>query len=110
VKEAIFQMKHNKASGPDGFSTELYQIFWETIKGDLMALFKYFYEDQLSLFSLNFGIITFLPKQKEATHIKQLCPICLLNVSFKIFTKEAVNRGVICRPRRTGSVKSGITE
>jgi hypothetical protein len=45
-----------------------------------------------SLFSLNFGIITLLPKQKEATHIKQFCPICLLNVSFKIFTKVMVNR------------------
>jgi hypothetical protein len=27
VKEAIFQMKHNKASGPDGFPIEFYQIF-----------------------------------------------------------------------------------
>jgi hypothetical protein len=33
-----------------------------------------------------------LPKQKEVTHIKQFHPICLLNVSFKIFTKVAVNR------------------
>jgi hypothetical protein len=44
------------------------------------------------LFSLNFGIITLLPKQKEASHIKHFCPICLLNVSFKIFTKVMVNR------------------
>jgi hypothetical protein len=44
------------------------------------------------VFSLNFGIITPLPKQKEASHIKHFCPICLLNVSFKIFTKVMVNR------------------
>jgi hypothetical protein len=44
------------------------------------------------LFSLNFGIITLLPKQKGATHIKQFHPIYLLNVSFKIFTKVVVNR------------------
>jgi hypothetical protein len=44
------------------------------------------------LFSLNFGIITLLPKQKDATHIKQFRPIYLLNVSFKIFTKVVVNR------------------
>jgi hypothetical protein len=85
-------MKHNKAPGPDGFPAEFYQIFWEIIKGDLMALFKDFYEDKLPLFSLNFGTITLLPKQKEAAHIKQFCPICLLNVSFKIFTKVMVNR------------------
>jgi hypothetical protein len=59
---------------------------------DLMALFKEFHNETLNLFSLNFGIITVLPKQKEATHIKQFRPICLLNVSFKIFSKAAVNR------------------
>jgi hypothetical protein len=40
VKEAIFHMEHNKAPGPDGFPIEFYQTFWETIKGDLMALFE----------------------------------------------------------------------
>jgi hypothetical protein len=49
VKEAVFQMKHNKAPGPDGFQAEFYQIFWEIIKRDLMALFKDFYEDKLPL-------------------------------------------------------------
>jgi hypothetical protein len=33
-----------------------------------------------------------LPKQKEASHNKQYRPICLLNVSLKIFTKVTVNR------------------
>jgi hypothetical protein len=28
VREAIFQMEHNKAPRPDGFPTELYQVFW----------------------------------------------------------------------------------
>jgi hypothetical protein len=57
-----------------------------------MDLFKDFHEGNLPLFSLNFGIITLLPKQEDVTHIKQFQPICLLNVSFKIFTKVAVNR------------------
>jgi hypothetical protein len=37
-------------------------------------------------------VIMLLLKQKEASHIKQFCPICLLDVSFKIFTKVKVNR------------------
>jgi hypothetical protein len=57
-----------------------------------MALFKDFYEDKLPLFSLNFRIITLLPKQKDASHIKQFCSICLLNVSLKFFIKVMVNR------------------
>jgi hypothetical protein len=44
-------MKHNKAPGPDDFSAEFYQVFWEIIKGDLMALFKGFHEGKLPLFS-----------------------------------------------------------
>jgi hypothetical protein len=92
IKEAIFQMKHNKAPGPDGFPAEFYQVFWEIIKRDLMAMFKQFHEGKLPLYNLNFGIITLLPKQNEVTHIRQYRPICLLNVSFKIFTKVVVNR------------------
>jgi hypothetical protein len=92
IKEIIFQIKHNKAPGPDGFPAEFFQTFWEVIKGVSMALFKDFHEEKLALFSLNFGIITLLLKQKEATHIRQFQPICLLNVSFKIFTKVAVKR------------------
>jgi hypothetical protein len=92
VKEAIFEMKPNKAPGPDGFPAEFYQRFWEVIKYNLMALFKEFHEGTLPLFHLNYGVITLLPKQKESTNIKQFRPICLLNVSFKIFTKVAVRR------------------
>jgi hypothetical protein len=90
VKAVIFQMKHNKSPGPDGIPADFFQALWEVIKGVLMALFKDFHEGKLPLFSLNFGIITLLLKQKEATHIRQFRPICLLNVSFKIFIKVAV--------------------
>jgi hypothetical protein len=68
VKAAIFQMEHNKAPGPDGFPTEFYQVFWEIIKIDLMALFYEFHKGDLPLFSLNFGIITLLSKEKEEKH------------------------------------------
>jgi hypothetical protein len=40
VRKAIFQMEHNKATGPDGFPAEFYQAFWDTIKGDLLDLFS----------------------------------------------------------------------
>jgi hypothetical protein len=44
------------------------------------------------LFSLNFGIITLLPKKVEAVKIQEFRLICLLNVSFKIFTKALTTR------------------
>nr|AAP04197.1 hypothetical protein [Oryza sativa Japonica Group] len=92
IKEAIFQMEHNKALGPDGFPAEFYQVFWNVIKFDLLELFKDFHSGCLTLFSLNFGTIILLPKCIKAMKIQQYRPICLLNVSFKIFTKVATNR------------------
>jgi hypothetical protein len=86
-------MEHNKAPGPDGFSAEFYLFFWELIKDDLMPM--EFHHSNFSLFSLNFDIITLLPKQKEATQIQQFRPIYVLNVSFKNFTKMLTNRIVL---------------
>ena len=34
IKKAVFQMENNKAPGPDGFSTEFYQNFWDIVKVD----------------------------------------------------------------------------
>jgi len=92
VREAIFQMEHNKAPGPDGFPAEFYQVFWGVIKDDLLPLFYEFHKEALDLFSLNFGIISLIPKTQNATTIQQYRPICVLNVSFKIFTKVGTNR------------------
>jgi hypothetical protein len=85
-------MEHNKAPGADGFSAEFYQVFWNVIKDDLLALFDAFHKGELPLFSLNFGHIILVPKSKDAMSIQHYRPICLLNVSFKIFTKVLTNR------------------
>jgi hypothetical protein len=57
-----------------------------------MALFHEFHHGSLPLFSLNCGTIILLPKGADALKIQQYRPICLLNVSFKIFTKVLTNR------------------
>jgi hypothetical protein len=55
-------------------------------------LFSSLHAGQLELFRMNFGEIILLPKINEAEKIQQYRPICLLNVSFKIFTKVATIR------------------
>jgi hypothetical protein len=92
VMNAIFLMDHNKAPGPDGFPAEFYQTFWDTIKSDLLELFNVLHAGQLELFHLNFGEVILLPKVNQAERIQQFRPICLLNISFKIFTKVATIR------------------
>jgi hypothetical protein len=96
VRKAVFQMEHNKAPGPDEFPVEFYQVFWEVIKNDLMALFTDFHNNSLPVYSLNFGVITLIPKKETAMKIQDYRHICLLNVSLKILTKVITNRiGVV---------------
>jgi hypothetical protein len=85
-------MERNKAPGPDGFLAEFYESFWDTIKTDLLHMFSVLHAGQLELFRLNFGEVILLPKVNEAERIQQYRPICLLNMSFKIFTKHATIR------------------
>ena len=70
VKMTIFDMEHNKALGPNGFPVEFYQFFWDVVKQDLMSLFYEFYMGRLHIHSLNFGVITLLPKITDATRIQ----------------------------------------
>ena len=79
--------KKNKAAGPDGFNIEFYQHYWDLVKEDMLALLEEFYEHNLDLDRLNYGVISLLPKGSDADRIQKYRPICLLNVTFKIITK-----------------------
>jgi hypothetical protein len=56
-----------------------------------MTPFREFCKGTLPLCRLNFDTIILLPKCAEAVKIQQYRLICLLNVSFKIFTKVITN-------------------
>jgi hypothetical protein len=62
-------------------------------------MLKEFWEHKLDLGRLNYGVITLIPKTKEAAKIQQYRPICLLNVSFKIITKILMLRFEGCMSR-----------
>jgi hypothetical protein len=47
IKKAIFDSYSDGAPGPDGLPFVFYQHFWDMLKDDLMAMFKYFHEGKL---------------------------------------------------------------
>jgi hypothetical protein len=78
---------------------EFYQKCWEVIKEDVMDMIHEFWKHELDVDRLNYGVITLIPKIKEASKIQQYRPICLLNVSYKIITKALMLRFVDCMCR-----------
>jgi hypothetical protein len=92
VKKAIFEMRTDSSPGPNGFGVHFFKSCWPIIKGDYMAMMSDFHRRDLDIKRLNYGVITLVPKTKEANNIKQYRPICLLNVDYKGVTKVLTNR------------------
>ena len=85
-------MKKNKSHGPYGFPLYFYQYFWEMIKCILKVLPDDFHAEKADISRINYGVITLVPKTKDAKQIQKFRPIYLLNVNFKIITEVLVNR------------------
>jgi hypothetical protein len=100
IKKVIYEMKHNSAPGPDGFPAEFFQKFWETIHLDIVHLFNDFYNGNLKIERLNYGMVTLLPKVDNVADMKNFRPICLLNVCYKIISKVLNNRLTGCITNR----------
>lgn len=92
LERSVNGMKTNTAPSPNGFGVIFFKRFWNTIKHILWQMGQDFNKNCLDLKRLNFGVITLVPKIKEANTIKQYRPICLLNVDFKIFSKLLTDR------------------
>jgi hypothetical protein len=58
----------------------------------MIEMFDKFYKGELNLSKLNYGLISLIPKLKEANNIKQFRPICLLGVDYKWFTNVLTRR------------------
>jgi hypothetical protein len=96
IKKVVFNLKHNSSPDPDGLPAEFFQDFWELIYLDIWNLFKDFYDGNLYIERLNYGMVTLLPKVDNVVEIKNFRPICLLNVCYKIITKVLNNRLALC--------------
>jgi hypothetical protein len=92
LEVAVQDMKAGSAPGPNGFNITFFKKPWHLIKEEIWCMVEDFNKNCLDLKRLNYGVITLVPKMKEANTIKQYRPICLLNVDFKIFRKMLVDR------------------
>jgi hypothetical protein len=87
VFSTIAGLKTESAPRPNGFTVTFFKKLWLFIKKGVLDVVQDFNKGCLDLTRLNYGVITLVPKVKEANTIKQYRPIYLLNVDFKIFPR-----------------------
>jgi hypothetical protein len=70
VVSAIMSMKAESAPGPNGLTVTFFRKFWRYLKKDSMQMVQDFNRNRLDLKRLNYGVITLVPKVKEANIIR----------------------------------------
>jgi hypothetical protein len=92
IEDTLRDMEVNSAPGPDGLPVGFYREFWTELKPFVLEIFNDFFKGELNISRLNYGMISLIPKTKEANNIKQYRPTCRLNVDYKWFTKTLTLR------------------
>lgn len=71
-------------------------------------MFLYFEQGLFDIKWLNYGVITLVPKIKDANNIKQYKSICLLNFDYKGFSKVLHNRLSVVAKEVIGGSQTGF--
>ncbi|GJZ76993.1 reverse transcriptase [Tanacetum coccineum] len=92
VYDALMQMAPTKAPGPDGMSALFFQKFWVFVGTTVMNMVSSFFDSGVLPLNINKTLITLIPKVSRPESLKDMRPIILCNVLYKIISKVLVNR------------------
>nr|CAN64640.1 hypothetical protein VITISV_033931 [Vitis vinifera] len=90
--EALMEMSGDKAPGPDDFTMAFWQSCWGFVKGEILEMFKEFYEQSSFLKSLNNTFLVLIPKKGGAADLGDFRLISLLGGLYKLMAKVLANR------------------
>ena len=91
VEEAIFQMEKGKAPGPDGFTIDFFQNYWDLVKEELWEVVEESRGTKRVLKAFNATFLSLIPKEQGADSPGKFQPISLCNMVLKIITKVMAN-------------------
>jgi hypothetical protein len=92
MQDVINDFPNDKSPGPDGFNNEFIKSCWPIIAKDVKDLIQDFYDEKVTLESINSSFITLIPKGDNPVSANDFRPISLLNSVLKIITKLLANR------------------
>ncbi|GAU38028.1 hypothetical protein TSUD_395880 [Trifolium subterraneum] len=110
IQHALFQMHPDKSPGPDGFNPAFYQRFWEHCSDDIFSAASTWLERGYFPISLNETNICLIPKCDNPTSMKDLRPISLCNVLYKMISKVLANRLKCCLDKCVSQEQSAFVE
>ena len=92
IKEAIFSMGALKSPGPDGLNALFYQSQRSIVGSSVVKTIKNFFDDPEKIRNINETFIVLIPKKDHPETFRDLRPISLCNVIYKVITKIVANR------------------
>jgi len=90
-KEAIFSMHPDKSPGPDSLNPAFFQWFWNEIHSDVYSSASSWLDSSSLPPELNATNIVLSPRGDNPESMKDLCPISLCNVLYKVISKVLAN-------------------
>ncbi len=92
IQRVVFSIHPTKAPGIDGFTGLFFQKFWNIIGNEVCAVIKNFFQQGIMPAGFNHTLISLIAKVQQVKSMKDLRPICLCTVFYKIIAKILINR------------------
>ena len=109
MQNALSDMKNGKAPGCDGLTVDFYKYFWEDLKVPLKEMYDAALAKGILPESTRKGIISLIPKKnKDVRYIKNLRPLTLLNIDYKVLAKLLAIRLKRTLPYIIGDQQTGF--
>ncbi|KAK2365796.1 hypothetical protein QL285_079253 [Trifolium repens] len=110
LKCSLFEMHPDKSPGPDGFNPAFFQRFWNLCGDDVFVAAKCWLERGYFPSALNETNICLIPKCDDPVSMKDLRPISLCNVLYKMVSKLLANRLKKCLSKCISEEQSAFVE
>lgn len=89
---SVMDIGSHQAPGLDGFTAVFYHNYWEDVKDDIMTKISALFETGQLDQKICHNNLCLIPMVYSPNGMKEIRPIALCNVSYKLITKVLVNR------------------